>query len=106
VVVHEFGHALGCIHEHQSPTEDLKWNADAVYQAFSGPPNYWSKDEIDHNILQKYSPEGISATSFDTDSIMLYQFDGSLFTDGVGTPLNTHLSDKDKGMIAQMYPAV
>jgi serralysin len=104
VVVHEFGHALGCIHEHQSPTENLQWNVDAVYAAFSGPPNYWSKDDIDHNILQKYSPDGISATRFDNDSIMLYQFDGSLFIDGQGTPLNTHLSDQDKQMIGQMYP--
>ncbi|HXJ93673.1 MAG TPA: hypothetical protein VMT20_12405 [Terriglobia bacterium] len=104
VVVHEFGHALGCIHEHQSPNENLKWNTDAVYKTFSGPPNYWSKDDIDHNILEKYSPQGISATRFDMDSIMLYQFDGSLFLDGQGTPLNTHLSDQDKQMIGQMYP--
>jgi len=104
VVVHEFGHALGCIHEHQQPNENLKWNKDAVYAAFSGPPNYWSKDDIDHNILQKYSPEGISATRFDKKSIMLYQFDGSLFSDGVGTPLNKQLSAQDKTMIAQMYP--
>jgi hypothetical protein len=104
VVVHEFGHALGCIHEHQSPNENLDWNVDAVYAAFSGPPNYWSKQDIDQNILQKYSPDGISATQFDISSIMLYQFDGSLFKDGQGTPLNTHLSDLDKQMIAQMYP--
>ena len=104
VVVHEFGHALGCIHEHQQPNENLKWKVDAVYAAFSGPPNYWSKDDIDHNILEKYSPEGISATRFDMKSIMLYQFDGSLFTDGVGTPLNDHLSDQDEQMIGQMYP--
>jgi hypothetical protein len=104
VVVHEFGHALGCIHEHQSPKAKLKWNKAAVYRAFSGPPNYWSKDDIDHNILQKYSPQGISATDFDDESIMLYQFDGALFTDGKGTPLNTHLSDHDKEFIAQMYP--
>src|SRR5262249_40553166 len=58
VVVHEFGHALGCIHEHQSPNEHLKWNKAAVYKAFSGPPNYWSKADIDSNILQKYSPQG------------------------------------------------
>jgi hypothetical protein len=104
VVVHEFGHALGCIHEHQSPTENLNWNTDAVYGSFSGPPNYWSKADIDTNILQKYSPDGISATQFDMSSIMLYQFDGSLFNDGKGTPLNTQLSDQDKAMIAQMYP--
>lgn len=104
VVVHEFGHALGCIHEHQSPNENLQWNVEAVYAAFSGPPNYWSKDDIDRNILQKYSPDGISATRFDANSIMLYQFDGSLFADGKGTPLNAHLSDPDKQMIGQMYP--
>jgi hypothetical protein len=104
VVVHEFGHALGCIHEHQSPSEKLRWNKAAVYEAFSGPPNYWSKADIDSNILQKYSPKGISFTIFDRKSIMLYQFDGSLFTDGKGTPENTKLSDMDKQMIGQMYP--
>lgn len=104
VVVHEFGHALGCIHEHQSPNENLKWNKEAVYKAFSGSPNFWSKDDIDHNILQKYSPQGISATRFDPDSIMLYQFDASLFTDDTPTKLNTKLSDEDKQMIGQMYP--
>jgi hypothetical protein len=106
VVVHEFGHALGCIHEHQSPTEHLKWNKAKVYEVFSGPPNNWSKEEIDQNILEKYSPKGLSATAFDIQSIMLYQFDPELFTDHKGTPLNTQLSNKDKAMIAKMYPAV
>jgi hypothetical protein len=104
VVVHEFGHALGLIHEHQSPTATLKWNTAEVYRSFSGPPNYWSKEEIDSNILQKYGPQGITATVFDPDSIMLYQFDGRLFTDGKPTPMNTKLSDRDKAFIAQMYP--
>jgi hypothetical protein len=104
VVVHEFGHALGCIHEHQSPNDHLKWDKAAVYKAFSGPPNFWSKADIDHNILQKYSPKGISATVFDPKSIMLYQFDAALFTDHKGTPNNTHLSSLDEKMIARMYP--
>jgi hypothetical protein len=104
VVVHEFGHALGCIHEHQSPNENLKWDAKAVYSYFSGPPNYWSKSEIDHNVLQKYSPNGISATVFDKNSIMLYQFPDYLFTDHKGTPNNTDVSEMDKQLIAQMYP--
>jgi hypothetical protein len=104
VVVHEFGHALGCVHEHQSPNENLQWNVPKVYAQFSGPPNNWSKDEIDFNILQKYSPNGISATIFDEDSIMLYQFPAELFLNNVGTPVNTQLSDKDKAFIGQMYP--
>jgi len=104
VVVHEFGHALGCIHEHQSPTEQLKWNVEAVYAQFSGPPNNWNKDTIDSNILQKYSADGINATIFDRYSIMLYQFPAELFLDHVATPLNTHLSAKDMAFIAQVYP--
>jgi hypothetical protein len=104
VVVHEFGHALGCIHEHQSPTESLQWNVDAVYAQFSGPPNNWDKATIDSNILQKYSAQGINATIFDRFSIMLYQFPPELFVDHVGTPLNTRLSEKDKAFIAQVYP--
>jgi hypothetical protein len=104
VVVHEFGHALGCIHEHQSPNAKLDWNTAAVYQYFSGPPNYWSKQDIDSNVLETYSPKGIGDTIFDKASIMLYQFDGKLFKDGKGTPLNTHLSQLDKQFIAQMYP--
>jgi hypothetical protein len=104
VVVHEFGHALGCIHEHQSPNEHLNWDAHAVYTYFSGSPNYWSKGQIDQNVLQKYSGNGMSATVFDEHSIMLYQFPDYLFTDHRGTPTNTHISEKDKQLIAQMYP--
>gem|GEM_PF-3072634 len=62
------------------------------------------KVDIDRNVLGKYSPEGLSFTRFDARSIMLYRFDGSLFTDGKGTPLNTKLSATDKEMIARMYP--
>jgi len=104
VVVHEFGHALGCIHEHQSPTEHLHWNKKAVYAAFSGPPNYWTKEDIDDNILKKYSPKGIAVSAFDIASIMLYQFDASLFTDHKATPENYALSKQDKAFIATMYP--
>jgi hypothetical protein len=104
VVVHEFGHALGCIHEHQSPDERLQWDEEAVYRYFSGQPNYWSEEEINQNVLQKYSPDGVSHTIFDPDSIMLYQFPDYLFKDRKGTPLNTKLSELDTHLISQMYP--
>src|SRR5437868_14082357 len=78
VVLHEFGHALGCVHEHQSPKFTRKWNTAAVMKYFKGPPNYWSPDDIRHSVLEKYSPRGVSATRFDPKSIMLYPLDGAL----------------------------
>lgn len=105
VVTHEFGHALGCIHEHQSPTFDRKWDVAKVMKYFSGPPNYWDSEAIKYNVLQKYSPKGISATQFDPKSIMLYAFDGALFADGKGpTNENTIVSPMDIAMIKKMYP--
>lgn len=106
VVLHEFGHALGCIHEHQAPTFDRKWNKAAVMKYFQGPPNFWDADAIKSNVLNKYSPKGIKATKFDAKSIMLYAFDAELFSDGLGpTNENVQLSPTDQTMIKQMYPS-
>jgi hypothetical protein len=104
VVWHEFGHALAAIHEHQQPAARLEWNVDEVYRVFSGPPNYWSRQDIDHNVLGRYSKEHMNWSAFDKASIMLYHFPGSLFLSGTGTPMNTELSKKDKQFIAKMYP--
>lgn len=104
VVLHEFGHALGLIHEHQSPRAKLRWREREVYRVFSGYPNYWSEEEIRRNVLERYSPENVDATRFDEDSIMLYMFPGSLFLDGRGTKMNYSLSRQDKDFIARHYP--
>ena len=105
VVTHEFGHALGCIHEHQQPKFERKWDVAAVMKYFQGPPNFWTPADIKSNVLEKYSPKGISATVFDPKSIMLYAFDGALFADGLGpTNENSTVSSKDVAMIKKMYP--
>jgi hypothetical protein len=106
VVVHEFGHALGAIHEHQNPKGGIKWNVPAVLQTFGGPPNNWSEADIRFNILDKYSIDQLNATKFDIKSIMLYGFPASLILGGApgGTPNNTKMSSADKKFIAQMYP--
>ena len=105
VVLHEFGHALGCLHEHQQPKFNRKWNRAEVIKYFSGAPNFWSVDDIESNVLQKYSPKGVEATEFDAKSIMLYSFDAKLFTDGLGpTNENSALSPKDIELIKKLYP--
>jgi hypothetical protein len=104
VVVHEFGHALGAIHEHQNPRGGIQWNLPAVYAYFSGPPNNWSKADIDNNVVGKYSVDQLNASKYDPNSIMLYHFDGALIKGGKPTKFNTHLSTGDKRFIRTQYP--
>ena len=33
VILHEFGHALGAVHEHESPYSTIPWNKDKVRKA-------------------------------------------------------------------------
>lgn len=104
VVLHEFGHAMGAVHEHQNPQSGIQWNLDVVYRVFSGPPNNWTRAQIDLNIVQKYSVDQLNATDFDRKSIMLYAFPGHLIAGGKGTTNNSKLSDGDTQFIAEMYP--
>ena len=104
VVVHEFGHALGAIHEHQNPMGGIQWNLPAVYAYFGGPPDNWSKEETDNNVVGKYSVDQLNASRYDPNSIMLYQFDGALIKGGKATKFNNRLSAGDKRFIHKQYP--
>jgi hypothetical protein len=104
VVVHEFGHALGCVHEHSSPAANIPWNKPAVYRYYAGPPNNWSQAKVDANIFFKYDETVTNHSVFDPLSIMIYPIPKE-FTDGVfEVKLNNELSDLDKTFIASMYP--
>ena len=104
VVLHEFGHALGAIHEHQSPAAGIPWNIPKVYQYFEGPPNNWPRAVVDQNVLQKYGQGGISNTVFDPTSIMCYAFGPPLTLNNYATPWNTQLSAQDRSFLASLYP--
>ena len=104
VVVHEFGHAIGCIHEHQSPTEQLKWDKAAVYAAFSGPPNNWSAQTIDRNMFEPHEAAETNFTKTDRDSIMMYPIKPNWTLDGFSAGLNSKLSATDRQFIHEQYP--
>ena len=104
-VLHEFGHVLGLIHEHQNPKANkINWNKEVVYETFTGPPNNWTKEEIDRNIMGKYDEDQLNATDYDPRSIMLYFYPPEITLDFKGTKANYVLSPVDKKFIAEQYP--
>ena len=103
VVLHEFGHALGLIHEHQNPQGGIKWNRDAVINDLSGPPNNWSEAEIEFNVLEPADPADINATAMDPKSIMMYPIPAAWTTNGFSAGSNDELSEKDKKFIRKQY---
>jgi hypothetical protein len=105
VVLHEFGHAMGLIHEHQNPNGQLRWNRDAVIRDLSGPPNSWSLAVIERNMFQPYAKNEVNSTPLDVHSIMIYPMPAAWNLDGVEVGLNSELSDTDKDFIRQEYPS-
>jgi len=105
VVLHEFGHVLGLVHEHQVPGSAIPWNRDAVVRYFSGPPNNLTLQQIELTIFQTYPADYFPVPKeFDPASIMAYQIPDE-FTDGkLHIGLNQVLSEKDKGFVAALYP--
>lgn len=103
VIRHEFCHALGMLHEHQNPKEGINWNEERVIEDLSGHPNYWTEDQIRHNVLNKVDINDVDATDFDRDSIMLYYFPSYWTLDGFSTNDNPVLSDTDKQFLLKRY---
>jgi astacin (peptidase family M12A) len=105
VVLHEFGHALGAVHEHESPNSPIKWNEREVI-AYYKTHDGWKESQVRDNILNRYSSDDVDATPFDPQSIMLYAFPPEFTTDGTTFSWNTHLSDLDIEKMQGVYGKV
>jgi hypothetical protein len=99
--LHEFGHALGCIHEHSQPNVPFEWNKQVVIDAHEG---IWTEAEVENNIFEKYDAEQVESSDFDQNSIMLYPIPAA-WTDGAFTSgWNSNLSGIDQTFMTATYP--
>lgn len=104
VVLHEFGHALGCIHEHQSPAGRIPWNKQAVYDYYASLSPPWPSQQVDEQIFNTYSEEITVHTQLDPASIMMYPIPKELTDGKYEVGWNRILSETDKKFIKQTYP--
>jgi serralysin len=104
VVVHEFCHALGMVHEHSREDASLNWNKQLIYDDLKKPPNNWDKDDVDGNIFNVISLTALTNHSnYDKYSIMHYIFPSDYFSPPVTLPVNIQLSTLDKEWLNKVY---
>lgn len=103
-IMHEFGHMLGLIHEHQLERGNMiEWDRERVYD-WASTTYGWSKETTNRNILDKYDQDQLNGTAFDPTSIMLYFFPASLTLNNKGTDQNLRLALNDLRVISTFYP--
>ncbi len=104
VVRHEFGHALGMIHEHQNPAAggQIPWDKPKVYAHYA--QQGWSKADVDFNIFDVYDEDLTNHTAFDPTSIMQYAVPNSLTVGNFAIGWNTSLSPSDLEFMRRQYP--
>lgn len=101
--LHEFGHAMGLVHEHSLPGNTIDWDKPAVYAHYEKTYG-WKPDRVNANVFKTYSEAQVNRTTYDPKSIMHYPVEAELVTDPddvVGW--NLVLSPLDKALIKWLW---
>lgn len=102
VVLHEFGHALGLVHEHMNPARPIAWNRERVLADMRRSQG-WPDARIEANMFARYRPDEIFGTDVDPLSIMMYSIPPQWTSDGFTAPFNTTLTASDRALIREAY---
>jgi hypothetical protein len=109
LVLHEFGHALGFEHEHQSPeggcTAEFDW---AALSAILG----WPSEKVKQNMTrfdESVRRSGLVSSAFDAKSVMLYSLPANAFLNAATAKcfvakVNSTLSPLDRAGMRYLYP--
>jgi Astacin (Peptidase family M12A) len=108
IVLHEFGHALGLQHEHQSPAAGCDSELDSKQVTKWAVSLGWNSQDVAVNIKSYMPSDDLIATNHDKKSIMHYSMPAELFKlkehSKCWVPKNNVLSPTDKAFITSIYP--
>ncbi|MFK7979543.1 MAG: M12 family metallopeptidase [Saprospiraceae bacterium] len=102
-ILHEFGHALGLLHEHQNPSGGIPWDKEAVYSHYRRTQG-WDTQTTYSNVIQKASRNATQFSAYDPRSIMHYPVSASLTNGQYRVGMNQELSRTDRTYIREVYP--
>lgn len=100
VILHEFGHALGLLHEHVHPKNTIQWNKQAVYDY---NPNL-STELVDLIYFDLPAQDEVYFCEYDPASVMHYGVDPAHTLNNFSVSPNNLMSQEDKRFIGKLYP--
>lgn len=100
-VLHEFGHLLGALHEHQHPDADIPWDAETLYELYED----MGRQHVHEQFLDKYPRSDVYNTVYDKNSIMHYDIPEDWALNGWSLKRdNRSITEKDKTFMRTVYP--
>ncbi len=102
-VLHEFGHALGLLHEHQNPEGGIPWDKEVVYDHYRRTQG-WDQRTTYNNVMATADRNTTQYSAYDRASIMHYPISPRLTGGRYTVGMNNQLSPMDQHYIALMYP--
>lgn len=103
IILHEFGHMLGLIHEHKHPNAGIPWNKPQIYKDYKNWYG-WSEATIKNNLFAVYSHDRLQKGVYDKYSIMHYSIPNKHTIGNFEVSYNTKISNLDKEFIGKIYP--
>ncbi|ABA72840.1 peptidase M12 [Pseudomonas fluorescens] len=105
IVIHEFGHALGALHEHQHPQANIPWDKPKVYEFYRNREmNPLTHEQVDRNLFATFDTLDAIYTNYDRRSIMHHPVSNDLTIGNWEVPTNRKISKKDKQLMKLLYP--